>query len=204
LSIETEVKVVLVDVAEFHRRLSLLKAVNLSERHFEDNYVLDYSDGRIRSQQGLLRVRLTGQACFLTYKGPPRPEGVFKSREELETQVEDGRSLLRILDQLGLQVWFRYQKFRQEFALAPDRISGAEVHIAVDVTPIGDFAEFEGSEEGIREVAEAMGFNESHFLRDSYYSLYNRFCLDRGKPVTNMVFTPTPPGRTDGSGEVSG
>jgi adenylate cyclase class 2 len=204
LSVETEVKVVLADVVEFHRRLSLLKALSLSDRHFEDNYVLDYSDARIHSQQGLLRVRLTKQACFLTYKGPPRPEGIFKSREELEIRVEDGRSLLEILGRLGLQVWFRYQKFREEFALAPDRISGAEVHIAVDATPIGDFAEFEGSEDDIRKVAGAMGFNESHFLKDSYYSLYSRFCLDRGNPVTNMVFTPTSQDGTDGSGEVFG
>ena len=40
----------------------------------------------------------------------------MKLREELETVVGDGLLLLRVLDQLGFRVWFRYQKYREEFA----------------------------------------------------------------------------------------
>lgn len=192
MSVETEVKVILEDAVEFRQRLSVLKPADLSPRHFEDNYLLDYPDGRIRSQGGLIRVRLTGHGCSLTYKGPPNPTGVFKSREELETRVEDGRIMLQVLEKLGLQIWFRYQKYRQEYLLVSGGIQGREVQIAVDATPIGDFAEFEGSEESIRAVATELGFQESQFLRDSYYSLYARFCQDRGNPTTHMIFPPVP------------
>ena len=37
-------------------------------------------------------------------------------REEIETVVGDGETLLRVFEELGLHVWFRYQKYREEFA----------------------------------------------------------------------------------------
>ncbi len=190
MKVETEIKVVLEDAEEFQRRLISLNPMHVSSLHFEDNYLLDYADGRIRSQSGALRVRLTEEADFLTFKGAPRPSTVFKSREELETTVEDGRVVLGILERLGLRAWFQYQKYRQEYALASTLTPKDKVLIAVDLTPIGNFAEFEGSEECIRGIAAAMGFTEPQFLRDSYYSLYSRFCRDRGEPVTHMVFPP--------------
>ena len=39
----------------------------------------------------------------------------MKVREELETLVGDGEVLLRVLEELGLHVWFRYEKYREEF-----------------------------------------------------------------------------------------
>jgi adenylate cyclase, class 2 len=192
VGIETEVKVVLVDVGEFQRRLDRLNRAVSSARHFEDNYLLDFPDGRMRSEMRLVRVRLTDARCFLTFKERPLASEVFKSREELETTVADGTTVLRILEHLGLRVWFRYQKYRQEFIVPSAQRHAETVHIAVDRTPIGDFAEFEGSEEGIRDVAGMLGFEEAQFLKDSYYSLYVRYCRDRGERVTNMTFPPEP------------
>ncbi len=203
MGVETEVKVVLEDAVEFRRRLSVLKPVDLSPRHFEDNYMLDYPDGRIRSQGGVIRVRLTDRKSCFTYKGPPHPTGVFKSREELETGVEDGWIILQVLEKLGLRTWFRYQKYRQEYVLVPGQTQPGEVHVAVDTTPIGDFAELEGSEENIRAAAAKLGFQESQFLRNSYYSLYARFCQERGNPVTHMIFPPVPDGKTASGREES-
>ncbi len=202
MSVETEVKVVLESTVEFQRRLSQLKPIDLSPRHFEDNYLLDYPDGRIRSQGALIRVRLTSRGCSFTYKGPLQPAGVFGSREELETGIGDGGIMLQALGKVGLQTWFRYQKYRQEYVLASGGTWG-EVHLAVDTTPIGDFAELEGTEENILGAAAELGLRESQFLRDNYYSLYVRFCQERGKPPTHMIFPPVPGGEAGGSGEVS-
>lgn len=190
MSIETEVKVSLVDVGEFQCRLDRLRATASSARHFEDNYLLDFPDGRMRSEMRLVRVRLTDAGCFLTFKERPLPSEVFKSREELETAVANGVTALRILECMGLRVWFRYQKYRQEFTVPSTQRPAERVHIAVDRTPIGDFAELEGSEEGIRDVAGMLGFREAQFLKESYYSLYVRHCRERGDPVTNMTFPP--------------
>ncbi len=196
MSIENEIKVRVADLTGFLRRLAKLKPLVLRERHFEDNFVLDYSDRRIASRLSLIRVRITGGAALLTFKGPPRPTGLFKTREELESAVGDGRAILAILRQLGLQVWFRYQKYRREFSISPGHRKGDEIHIALDETPIGIFAEFEGPGAGIKKIAREMGFRQSQYLRDSYSSLYVQFCGDHGLPVRHMTFKSVRPSKT--------
>ena len=54
--------------------------------------------------------------------------------------------LQKILEELGLHVWFRYEKYREEF-------SADDVVIAVDETPVGMFVEIEGGEDAIHETA---------------------------------------------------
>jgi adenylate cyclase, class 2 len=189
VGIETEIKVSVSDSEDFRRRLDLLKPVLLSPRHFEDNYVLDYPDQRLRTRQCLVRLRTTDDSSYLTFKGPPVPEGKFKVREECETKLGDPAMGLRILEELGLLIWFRYQKYRQEYLV---RTGEGEVHVVLDETPVGVYAEFEGTEEAIRRVAETMGFDESCFIRESYYSLYAEFCRARGQAPGHMVFSHEP------------
>ena len=181
MSIETEIKVKIEDPVSFCSRLNALGAGILSARHFEDNHLLDFPDQRLKSNQCLLRIRFAGDLGFLTYKGPPRPEGIFKTREELETGLGNGATLLQILERIGMHVCFRYQKYRREFALDG-------VHVAVDETPIGNYVEFEGSEEGIRDLARKMGIAESRFVRFSYYFLYLEYCQQKGEPPGFMTF----------------
>ena len=181
LSTETEIKVKIEDVAAFYRQVNGLNPKGLAERHFEDNYLLDFPDRRLQTGQCLLRVRLAKGSGFLTFKGEPRPEGIFKIREELETRLEDGATMLQVLGRIGMSVCFRYQKYRREFLLD-------DVHIAVDETPIGNYVEFEGTEEGIRALAARMGIAESRFLRSSYYSLYLEHCRRAGMVPSFMVY----------------
>jgi adenylate cyclase, class 2 len=181
LSTETEIKVEVVDVEGFCLQLDVLNPKVLAERHFEDNYVLDFPDGELKSGQCLLRVRFAKGCGFLTFKGAPRPDGIFKTREELETRLEDGVTMLQIIERIGMSVCFRYQKYRREFARD-------QVHIAVDETPIGNYVELEGTEDGIRALAKKMGIAESRFLSLSYYSLYLEHCQKTGEVPDVMVF----------------
>lgn len=193
MSIETEIKVQVNAPDDFRRRMAGLRPELVSERHFEDNSLLDYPDVRLRSRSCLLRVRLTKGGALVTFKGPPEDSALFKIREELETRVESAAATLEILGHLGLQVWFRYQKYRTEYRVG----AGEEdpgVHLALDETPIGVYAEFEGQQQGIREIAGRMGFAESQFLRDSYYGLYLQFCRAHGLEVGHMVFREREPG----------
>jgi predicted adenylyl cyclase CyaB len=185
LTTETEVKVKIEDVDDFCRQLGVLNPVTLSARHFEDNHLLDFPDRRLGLSQCLLRIRFADGRHFLTFKGPPRPNGIFKTREELETTLEDGSILLQTLERIGMSISFRYQKYRREFAFS-------DLHVAVDETPIGNYAEFEGSETGIRELAHKIGIDESRFLRSSYYSLYLDYCRERDESPGFMVFECEP------------
>ena len=188
MAVETEIKLHLPDLEKFSRALESVDRVLLSPRHFEDNFVLDYPEGRLRTQGCLIRVRRTKDSSILTYKGAVQPTGIFKTRDELEVRLDDGQVALEILSRLGLRLWFRYQKYRQEYIVPLGKQPGQDVHLALDETPVGSYAELEGPEECIRQVATRLGFAESEFLRDSYYSLYVRFCNERGKPPGHMLF----------------
>ncbi len=194
MAIETEVKIRLTDIPDFRRRLASLDPMPLSERHFEDNFVFDFPDGRLRSQGCLLRVRKTEGKDTVTFKGPPLPSQRFKSREELETQVESAEELLQIFALTGLTLWFRYQKYREEYSILVSGGPLGSLSLALDITPIGNYVELEGSEEGIREIAARLGFDESRFLRDSYYALFLLHCTERGETLESMVFPGHGPG----------
>jgi len=149
-------------------------------RRLQDDCLLDTPDELLHRRRSVLRVRIESGRSFLTFKGPVQPS-ILKLREELETVVGDGTLLLRVLEELGFHVWFRYQKYREEFALD-------DVIIAVDETPVGTYVEIEGGEGGIATTTEALGRQPSDYLLDSYRGLFIRHCQERGLPITNMLF----------------
>jgi len=149
-------------------------------RRLQEDALLDTDDEQLRRRRCVLRVRMENGKSRVTFKGPVQPS-VMKLRDELETVVGDGTLLLRVLEELGFHVWFRYQKYREEFALD-------DVIIAVDETPVGTYVEIEGGEGGIATTAEALGRGPSEYLLDSYRGLFIRHCQERGLPITNMLF----------------
>ena len=183
MATETEIKVKLSGPEDFLLRLKALRPLTVSDRHFEDNYLLDFPNHALQKSRSLMRVRCAQGRALLTYKGPPAEAGVFRSLEEIETGADDYARALEIFRRLGLQVWFRYQKYRREYGVD-------NVIIAVDETPIGDYAELEGAEEGILALAQRLGFDVSEFIRHNYYALYVDACRTRGIEVGDMVFAP--------------
>ena len=149
-------------------------------RRLQEDCLLDSADELLRRRRSVLRVRMEAGRNFLTFKGPVQPS-VMKLREELETVVGDGTLTLRVLEELGFHVWFRYQKYREEFALD-------DVMIAIDETPVGTYVELEGGERGIATTTEALGRRPSDYVLDSYRGLYVRDCQARRVPITNMLF----------------
>ena len=181
MGVETEVKIRIESVEDFVRRVLAHGAARVSDRSLEDNILFDFPDGRLGLARCTLRVRSVGGRGVLTYKGAPRPDAVFKSREELETVIETPETAIEILERIGMRQGFRYQKYRREFALDG-------VHIAVDETPIGSYAELEGTKDGILKLAKKLGIAESLFIRQSYRALYLDYCNERGITPQSMVF----------------
>ena len=91
-----------------------------------------------------------------------------------------------MLEELGFRVWFRYQKYREEFALE-------DVIVAVDETPVGVFVEIEGGERGIAHVAQALGRSQADYLLESYRGLFVQHCHERGLPPSDMLFDTAEP-----------
>jgi adenylate cyclase class 2 len=155
-------------------------ATPLRGRRLQEDCLLDTADEMLRRRRSVLRVRLESGKSFLTMKGPVQA-APLKVREEFETFVGDGTLLLSILERLGFSVWFRYQKYREEFALE-------DVIVAVDETPVGTFVEIEGGDRGIHEMAEALGRGPGDYLLDSYRGLFCEHRRAHGLPATDMLF----------------
>ena len=149
-------------------------------RRLQEDCLLDTADELLHRRRSVLRVRVESGRGFLTFKGPVQPSTV-KVREELETVVGDGTLMVHVLEELGFHVWFRYQKYREEFALD-------DVIIAIDETPVGTYVEIEGGEDGIATTAEALGRRTCDYLLDSYRCLFVRYCEEHGLPATDMLF----------------
>jgi adenylate cyclase, class 2 len=149
-------------------------------RRLQEDCLLDTATEDLRRRRSALRVRMDGGRSILTFKGPVQP-ALVKVREELETIVGDGHLLLRVLEELGFHVWFRYQKYREEFAID-------DCIVAVDETPVGVFVEIEGGDRGIAQMAQALGRGPADYLLESYRGLFVQHCEQRGVPATDMIF----------------
>jgi len=178
--LEREIKLKFASAAEARAAILAEGARPLRARRLQEDCLLDTADEQLRRDRSVLRVRVESGRSLLTFKGPVQPSPM-KLREELETVVGDGEVLVQLLEALGFHVWFRYQKYREEF-------SREGVVIAVDETPVGVFVEVEGDEAGITDMAAALGRTVDDYVVDSYRTLYVRHCHDRGVEPSNMVF----------------
>jgi adenylate cyclase class 2 len=155
-------------------------ATPLHGRRLQEDALLDTADDALRTRACALRIRMENGKSRITFKGPVQ-SSAMKLRDEFETLVGDGGLLLHIFEELGFQVWFRYEKYREEF-------SHEDVIVAVDETPVGVFVEIEGSEGGITAMAAAMGRTPSDYIVDSYRSLFLQQRDALGLTGNDMVF----------------
>lgn len=178
--LEREIKLGFRDAEEARQAILATGATPLRGRRLQEDCLLDTWDDELRRRRCVLRVRMEGGKTLLTFKGPVQTSPM-KLREELETVVGDGLLLLRVLEELGYRVWFRYEKYREEFA-------HEDVTVAVDETPVGTFVEIEGSERGIDHMAAALARGPNDYVTDSYRGLFVKHCEMHGLPLTDMVF----------------
>lgn len=184
--LEREIKLRFASAEEARDAVIATGATPLHGRRLQEDALLDTDDEQLRRQRCVLRVRMENGKSRLTYKGPVQPS-VMKVREELETVVGDGEVLLRVFRELGLHVWFRYEKYREEF-------SYEDVIVAIDETPVGVFVEIEGTEPGIDAMATALGRSASDYIVDSYRSLFLQHRDAFGLTSSDMVFADEPTG----------
>jgi adenylate cyclase class 2 len=155
-------------------------ATPIHSRRLQEDCLLDTANEDLRKRRSALRVRMDDGGSLLTFKGPVQP-ALVKVREELETIVGDAFVLLRVLEELGFHVWFRYQKYREEFAIG-------DCIVAIDETPVGVFVEIEGGEQDIAHVAKALGRGPTDYVLESYRGLFVQHCEQRGVAATDMLF----------------
>ena len=193
--IETEIKLPVEDdgLKKIRRSLKRLGFRLSRRRVHEDNYLFDFADRRLRRRGRLLRLRFVGGKSLLTFKGPAGKgpaggKGPYKTRTELEFAVRDGKAFRQVIEIIGLNVSFRYEKYRTTFSEegSGKRHSGAVA--VLDETPIGNFLELEGPPRWIDRVAQGLGYRKKDYISASYATLYRLDCRRKRRKAGHMVF----------------
>jgi len=178
-SSERELKFANVEHSVLRERLIELTAECEGSGAQEDNWVFD-REGLLGKDGKVLRLRVDRRGTHITFKGPAVFDGKVKVREEYETGVDDAKKIRAILEALGFEAVGRYQKIREEWRLG-------SILIALDHTPIGDFAEFEGPD--CERVARRCGFDPETAERRSYLRLYADYRLEHPGASSHMAFS---------------
>jgi len=184
MAIETEIKFLLTDVAGFPDRLAAAGFTLQTPRTFESNVLYDTPERTMRGRTEILRIREYGGRWTVTHKRPPEDgpaEDLHKHRIETETEVGDGAALAEVFRSLGLKASFRYEKWRAEW-------TDGEGHCVVDETPIGNYAELEGTSEWIDRAAARLGVAQNLYLTLSYGRLFDLWRQEHNSSVEDLTF----------------
>ncbi len=166
------------------RRLRALGFRPLGPRQREHNTIWDTRKRLLKKRGCLLRLRTVGRRGWITFKGPRQRQQGFKVRTEWEAEVAPAASAEKILQALGYQPAFRYEKFRTIYAQRGRR--GGEA--LLDETPIGTYLELEGAPAWIGRVARRLGYASKDFITKTYAELYRDWCRRKQRPPGDMVF----------------
>jgi len=178
---EIEIKLPASDLGAVRARLSEGGAALKAEEHEETDDLYDDRERRLSASGRALRLRSAAGRAILTYKGPARFQAGAKVREEREVEVGDRDEASAILERLGYERRFRYQKRREEWAW-----EGCVV--ALDATPIGTFVEIEGDPTAIRHLVARLGLDPSEAIPYSYAELYARRRKEQPSLPADMVW----------------
>ncbi len=180
MGFETELKFTGADFAVLRGKLRALAAEPLG-RHVERNLVFDTPDRSFKGRDMLLRLRSKigrkGSRSVLTLKQPPGhavPQDV-KVYDERETLVDDFDAMRSILEGLGYDAAFRYEKVREEW-----RLDGVE--ICLDTMPFGDVVELEGERDAILACAGRLGLSMDSSSTGTYHDLNRAWRARQGLP----------------------
>ena len=184
MPIETEIKFRVNDLAALAEKLQSVGFRLETPRSFESNVLYDTPDRQMRARTEILRIRSYAGRWTLTFKRLPESglgDDRHKHRIETETEVSDGDALAQVFFSLGLVAAFRYEKWRTEW-------EDGQGHCVVDETPIGGFAELEGSAEWIDRTAQRLGIQTAQYITLSYGRLFDQWRQQQGSPAQDLTF----------------
>ncbi|MGH9562839.1 MAG: class IV adenylate cyclase [Terracidiphilus sp.] len=188
MAIETEIKFRVDDLDALARRLESAGFRRETPRTFESNVLYDTPDRQLRTRTEILRIRSYGDRWVLTHKrlprsgpGPESENARHKHRIETETEISHGEALAEFFLSLGLVAAFRYEKWRAEW-------TDGEGHCVVDETPIGNYAELEGTSAWIDRAAARLGVDPGQYVTLSYGRLFEEWRAEHSSSASDLTF----------------
>lgn len=178
---ELEVKLYIASLADLEAKLQSLGGILIHPRRLELNLRFDTPDLELSRSHRVLRLRRY-EDLRATYKGPSEFVGGVRSRTEIEFTVGDFESARHLLEALGYQVVFIYEKYRAAY-----RLNGLEV--SLDELPYGNFTEIEGPDAGtIRNLASLLQMNWDVRVSMSYIGLFDQLKTKLDLPFRDLTF----------------
>ena len=178
---EVEIKFRIDDIEALTASLQTAGFHLVTPRTHEMNTLFDQGN-ELRRRGALLRLREYGPRWTLTYKDRSgKQSGRHKSRREIETKVENGDAMGRIIEAVGFSSSFRYEKFRSEW-------SDSNGHVVIDETPIGNFGEIEGQAKWIDATAKRLNIPVKNYLKESYAELFAAWKRKTKSKAKEMTF----------------
>lgn len=175
---ERELKFPDVEHDRLRDRLIEMEAERAVPSSLEENFLFD-RDGELEKADSLLRLRVEPRGSWLTFKGPASFEGRTKVRVEHEIEVDDPAVAQKLVEALGYGIVTRYEKKREVWQLGG-------VSVALDHTPIGDFAELEG--DAAEALAKRLGLDPEEAERRNYLRLYEEHRREHPDAPRHMTF----------------
>jgi adenylate cyclase class 2 len=183
---------------EAKMRVDDLDAVRARLRKFGARLVGDYLESNIffdRPKRSLLKrgsglrlrrmrdQRTHKDTNVITYKGKLQ-RGRLKTREEIETSVEDFDATIALLEAIGFQQMLLFEKKRQSWKLD-------DCEIELDELPhIGRFVEIEGpGERAVMKVREKLELDDVALVKTGYASMVASLLRSRKPPSKVLRFS---------------
>ena len=185
MNTEIEAKIKVDSLKPIDRRLAELGAEFQCRLHQMDCYFNDADDKLIGSGSGLrLREQCAdnGKKILLTYKGP-KQNAKFKTRTEIEIEVNDFDNMTGLLAALGYKKILEFEKQRRLWLL-----DGCQV--ALDKLPmLGAFIEIEGPDENaIAGVLQKLKLSHLPNIDQSYAEMMSSKLDESGVRKTKVLF----------------
>jgi adenylate cyclase class 2 len=179
--LETEVKIHVDDLSIVAYRLKMAGAALVAPRVYERNIRYDDAEGSFAASERVLRLRQDSRAR-LTFKdaGTSDARGIL-SRPEYEVEVSDFAAMQAILQRLGYQEMWVYEKYRTTYEL-----DGGEV--VLDEMPYGSFVEIEGEPDKIELLLQLLGLSDSPRIAKSYSAIFFQLKQALSLPFRDLTF----------------
>jgi len=186
IKLEIEVKLKLDGIDIIKDKLLNLGFCILVPFAYERNTIFDDAKKSLKEKRIVLRIRNSNGQKTLTLKLPPldsENSEVYKVKQEVEADLKYAKKneVFELFNKLDLKPFFKYEKFREIYQ-SPDKLS----IVTIDVTPVGNYMEIESTPEEIDRWAAQLGFAQSDYITDSYYTLF----LKAKKKGNHMLWAP--------------
>jgi adenylate cyclase class 2 len=152
----------------------------LAPRTFEYNMRFDTADRSLKHAGRLLRLRRE-RRCYLTYKDNTHPESGALRRREIEVEVGDFDACLRLIQALGYEPVFVYEKYRTTYA-------HGDCRVMLDELPFGHFVEIEGDRSEIEELAGRLRLKWQCAIPRSYHALFGGMRQAGAQTARDLTF----------------